>query len=85
MNLNDFIKIAITVAVTAALTFNIQVSITNNNYAKLSDDVQDVKQTTETTDIKVNRTIEKLNHLGNTTQLSDEQILKIVKQILKEV
>ena len=82
LKLNDIIKIAVTVAITAALTFNIQVTITNNNYNKLASDVQDVKETTE---IKVNETIDRLNQLGNNSKLSDQQILQIVKQILKEV
>jgi hypothetical protein len=78
IKLDDLIKIAITATITAALTFNIQVTITNNNYDKLADDVQE-------NTVKVNKTIDKINQLGNNIKLSDQQILQIVKQILKEV
>jgi outer membrane murein-binding lipoprotein Lpp len=74
MNLNDFVKIAITAAVTAALTFNIQVSITNNNYNQLSNDVQDVKL--------------KVDTVRNDTQILKENVtdsIIIQNKILKEV
>ena len=82
MNLKDFmkldtiIKIAIAVTITASLTMNIHFQTVNNstinNYAQEQE-------------IKINKTIDKINELGNFTQLSDAQILQIVKQILREV
>ena len=58
MNLNDLIKIAITVAVTAALTLNIQVTITNNNYNQLANDVEEVKNDTQILKENVTNSIE---------------------------
>jgi hypothetical protein len=74
LKLNDLIKIAITAAITAALTFNIQVTVTNNNYNQLSNDVQDVKL--------------KVDTVRNDTQILKENVtdsIIIQNKILKEV
>jgi hypothetical protein len=74
LKLNDLIKIALTAAITAALTFNIQVTVTNNNYNQLSNDVQDVKL--------------KVDTVRNDTQILKENVtdsIIIQNKILKEV
>lgn len=78
LKLNDIIKIAITAAITTALTFNIQVTITNNNYNQLSSDVQEVKQ--DVKEVK-NDTSVKLNVLKENVTDS----IAIQNKILKEV
>ena len=76
LNLDTIIKIAIAVTITASLTMNVHFQTVNNstinNYAQEQE-------------IKINKTIDKINQLGNLTQLSDQQLLQIVKQILREV
>ena len=76
MKLDTIIKIAIAVTITASLTMNVHFQTVNNstinNYAQEQE-------------IKINKTIDKINELGNLTQLSDQQLLQIVKQILREV
>ena len=76
LKLNDLVKIAITAAITATavLTFDIHVTITNNNYNQLSNDVQDVKQ-----EVQV---------VKNDTQILKENVtdsIIIQNKILKEV
>lgn len=74
LDLKELIKIAATISIAVAITatFNINIQNTVNNYA----------QEQET---KINQTIDKIDNLGNLSKLSDQQILKIVKQILTEV
>ena len=76
MKLDTIVKISIAVAVTASLTMNIHFQTVNNNT---------INNYAQETDMKINKTIDRLDQLGNTTKLSDAQILKIVKQILTEV
>lgn len=81
LKLNDFIKIAITVAITAALTFNIQVTITNNNYNQLSSDVKDVKD-----DVK--NVQQEVKTVKNDTQILKQNVttsIGIQNEILDEV
>ena len=72
LNLDTIIKIAIAVTITASLTMNLNINNTVNNYAQEQE-------------MKINQTIDKIDLLGNNTQLSDQQLLQIVKQILREV
>ena len=51
---------------------NFNINNTVNNYAQEQE-------------MKINQTIDKIVLLGNNTQLSDKQLLQIVKQILREV
>lgn len=64
------INIAITISVTILLLWNTQVA------------VHEVK---ENTDTKINKTLDALDRLSNNTQLSDKQIIQIIKEIRKEV
>ena len=47
MNLNDIIKIAITVAVTATAIFTFNIQVTINNYNQLIDEVKTVQNDTQ--------------------------------------
>ena len=82
MNLKDFlkldtiVKISIAIAITASLTMNVHFQTVNNNT---------INNYAQEQEMKINNTIDKIDRLGNFTQLSDAQILKIVKQILSEV
>lgn len=81
LKLNDIIKIVLTVAITAALTFNIQVTITNNNYNQLSNDVKDVKN-------NVKNVQEEVKIVKNDTQILKENVttsIGIQNEILEEV
>ena len=91
------IKIALTATAIIALTFNLSILSNNttviNNYIqetnkkldtikKSSDDIQG---NTTQVDFKINKTIDRLNTLGNSTTLSDKQIISLITKILKEV
>ena len=76
MDIKVDINIAITVTATILLLLNTH---TTQETKTVVEDVQ------KESDIKINKTLDRLNKLGNSTQLSDSQILQIVKQILREV
>ena len=76
MKLDTIIKVSIAIAITASLTMNIHFQTVNNNT------INNYQQETES---KINKTIDRIDELGNITQLSDAQILQVVKQILREV
>ena len=71
-NLDTIVKISIAIALTASLTMNFTINNTVNNYAQEQE-------------MKINQTIDKIDLLGNNTEISDKQLLQIVKQILREV
>ena len=90
------VNIAITITVTIILLFQNQaVQQTNSVVNDVKNDVQytkktvqDVQNNTKQNDIKLRKSIDKLNLLGNDTkisQLNDAQLIKLAKQILKEV
>ena len=76
LNLDTITKISIAVAITATLTMNFHFQTVNNNT---------INNYAQEQEMKINKTIDKIDRLGNFTQLSDAQILQIVKQILREV
>lgn len=76
MKLDTIVKISIAIAITASLTMNIHFQTVNNNT---------INNYAQEQEIKINKTIDRIDKLGNSTQLSDAQILQIVKQILREV
>ena len=76
IKLDTIVKISIAIAVTASLTMNIHFQTVNNNT---------INNYAQETDMKINKTIDKINELGKTTELSDKQIIQIMKQILREV
>ena len=85
LKLNDLIKIALAVTITAALTFSLTISINNttiiNNY-------QEITKKLEQQDQKLN-TIQKVSDdiQGNTTQVESNinKTLTISKEILRQV
>ena len=85
LKLNDLIKIALAVTITAALTFSLTISINNttiiNNYQEITKKLEQQDQKLDTIQ-KVSDDIQ-----GNTTQVESNinKTLTISKEILRQV
>ncbi|HTH22154.1 MAG TPA: hypothetical protein VL854_08050 [Nitrososphaeraceae archaeon] len=88
MKLNDLIKIAVAVTITAALTFSLTVSINNTNNTTIINNYQEITKKLEQQDQKLN-TIQKVSDdiQGNTSQVESNinKTLTISKEILRQV
>ena len=88
MKLNDLIKIALAVTITAALTFSLTVSINNTNNTTIINNYQEITKKLEQQDQKLN-TIQKVSDdiQGNTSQVESNinKTLTISKEILRQV
>jgi len=88
LKLNDLIKIAVAVTITAALTFSLTVSINNTNNTTIINNYQEITKKLEQQDQKLN-TIQKVSDdiQGNTSQVESNinKTLTISKEILRQV
>jgi len=88
LKLNDLIKIALAVTITAALTFSLTVSINNTNNTTIINNYQEITKKLEQQDQKLN-TIQKVSDdiQGNTSQVESNinKTLTISKEILRQV
>ena len=88
LKLNDLIKIALAVTITAALTFSLTVSINNTNNTTIINNYQEITKKLEQQDQKLD-TIQKVSDdiQGNTTQVESNinKTLTISKEILRQV
>ena len=88
LKLNDLIKIALAVTITAALTFSLTISINNTNNTTIINNYQEITKKLEQQDQKLD-TIQKVSDdiQGNTTQVESNinKTLTISKEILRQV
>ena len=88
LKLNDLIKIALAVTITAALTFSLTVSINNTNNTTIINNYQEITKKLEQQDQKLD-TIQKAGDdiQGNTSQVESNinKTLTISKEILRQV
>ena len=88
LKLNDLIKIALAVTITAALTFSLTVSINNTNNTTIINNYQEITKKLEQQDQKLD-IIQKASDdiQGNTSQVESNinKTLTISKEILRQV